>query len=365
MKATCNLIRPDNGVRVMISVSFYRIDRKLQSTFNSRLSKMVAVAAQGPDFTGVDEKLEVALEELATYYQKNQLKPNPSKTQVCAFHLKSNDARRKLEIHWRGERLEHCTTPRYLGVTLDRSLSIRQHCINTKGKVSVPNNILRKLTGIAWGAQPETPRSSALALCVSTAEYAAPAWTASAHAKHVDVAINETARIVAGCLKPTPVNSLYPLIGVGAPLVRRAAATDAERTKQETDARHSLHQHEPAGRRLRSRKNFMARSHTHEGSIESNRVTRWTQQLTTREPPREEMAQGKHLPFAVWKSLNRLRTGVARCKTNLLMWGMSEDDDVMCSCGQLQDMSGTLLGVENNLKKQPPKGFAIKINVIS
>ncbi|KAK9702124.1 hypothetical protein QE152_g30138 [Popillia japonica] len=40
---------------------------------------------------------------------------------------------------------------------------------------------------------------SALALCVSTAEYAVPVWAASAHAKHVDVAINETARIVTGC----------------------------------------------------------------------------------------------------------------------------------------------------------------------
>ncbi|KAK9702128.1 hypothetical protein QE152_g30137 [Popillia japonica] len=115
-------------------------------------------------------------------------------------------------------------------------------------------------------------------------------------------------------------NSLYPLIGVAPPSVRRAAATDAERTKQETDARY-LHQHEPAGRRLRLRKSFMARSHTLEESIENNRVTRWTQQLTTRESPRDEMAPGKHLPFAVWKSLNRVR-----CKTNLLKWGISEDD---------------------------------------
>ncbi|KAK9744190.1 hypothetical protein QE152_g7997 [Popillia japonica] len=64
---------------------------------------------------------------------------------------------------------------------------------------------------------PETLRSSALALCVSSAEYAAPVWAASAHAKHVDVAINETARIVTGCLKPTPVNSLNPVIGAAPP----------------------------------------------------------------------------------------------------------------------------------------------------
>ncbi|KAK9728027.1 hypothetical protein QE152_g18877 [Popillia japonica] len=108
-------------------------------------------------------------------------------------------------------------------------------------KVSTRNNILRKLTGTAWGAQPKTLRNSALALLVSTAEYAASVWAASAHAIHADIAINETARIVTGCLKPTSVNSLYPLIGVALPSVRRAAATDAKRTKQETDARHPLH----------------------------------------------------------------------------------------------------------------------------
>ena len=177
---------------------------------------------------------------------------------------------------------------------------------------------------------------------MSTAEYASPVWAASAHSKHVDVAINETARIVTGCLKPTPVDSLYPLIGVAPPSVRRAVATDAERTKQETDARHPLHQHGPTNRRLRSRKSFMARSHILERS-ENNRITRWTQQLTTREPPREEIAPGKHLPFAVWKSPNRLRTEVARCKANLLRWGMSENDDVLCSCGQPQDMSHLLV----------------------
>lgn len=44
-----------------------------------------------------------------------------------------------------------------------------------------------------------------LALCFSTAEYAE-------YTKHIDVALNETVRIVSGCLKPTPIEEIYPIL---------------------------------------------------------------------------------------------------------------------------------------------------------
>uniref|UniRef100_A0A8D8SZZ6 Uncharacterized protein n=1 Tax=Cacopsylla melanoneura TaxID=428564 RepID=A0A8D8SZZ6_9HEMI len=102
-------------------------------------------------------------------------------------------------------------------------------------KVMARNNILRKLTGTSWGAKPETLRTSATALCLSTAEYAAPVWRQSAHAKEVDVAVNATVRIVSGCLKPSPVDKLYPIVGIAPPKVRREVIAEIERTKQIED----------------------------------------------------------------------------------------------------------------------------------
>ncbi|KAI5731039.1 hypothetical protein M8J77_003674 [Diaphorina citri] len=131
-----------------------------------------------------------------------------------------------------------------------------------RGKLSTRNNILRKLVNQKWGAQPATLRTSALALCVSAAECAAPVWEASTHAKHVNVAINESARIISGCLRPTPISKLYPLIGIAPPDIRREVARDVERKKQIEDPRHSLHDHQPITRRLKSRKSFLARSCT-------------------------------------------------------------------------------------------------------
>lgn len=105
-----------------------------------------AVAAQESSFNETSRKLADALRELARYYDANQLKPNPSNIQVCAFHLRNRDSGVELEVIWRGSRLQHCPTPRYLGVTLDRTLSFKQHCLNTKVKVCSRNNIIRKLT---------------------------------------------------------------------------------------------------------------------------------------------------------------------------------------------------------------------------
>ena len=79
----------------------------------------------------------------------------------------------------------------------------KAHIEKTKKKVGTRNNIIRKLRTSKWGATPTTLRSSALALCYSAAEYACPVWERSTHAKKLDATLNETCRMITGCLKPT------------------------------------------------------------------------------------------------------------------------------------------------------------------
>ena len=103
--------------------------------------------------------------------------------------------------------LTHCNLPVYLGVTLDRTLSYKAHIEKTKKIVGTRNNIIRKLRNSKWGPTPTTLRSSALALCYSAAEYACPVWERSTHAKKLSATLNETCRMITGCLKPTNTNS--------------------------------------------------------------------------------------------------------------------------------------------------------------
>ena len=143
----------------------------------------LGLAAQDREFGIVEERLSNALDKLTPYYEENHLHANASKTQVCAFHLRNQDANRKLNVSWSGTLLGKCNHPVYLGVTLDRCLSFKTHVEKMKAKVCARNNIISKLTGTRWGASPATLRSTALALCYSSAEYAYPAWVRSTHAK--------------------------------------------------------------------------------------------------------------------------------------------------------------------------------------
>ena len=70
-----------------------------------------------------------------------------------------------------GMRATHNQT--YLGVTLYRTLSYREHLTKTADKLKNRNNLLMKLAGSTWGTSANTLRSSALVLCYSAAEYCA------------------------------------------------------------------------------------------------------------------------------------------------------------------------------------------------
>lgn len=239
---------------------------------------------------------------------------------------------------WNGILLEHCFIPKYLGVTLDRYLTFKTHCSNIKLKVSARNNILRKLRGTNWGANPQVLRITALALCYSAAEYASPVWCRSSHAKTVDPALNEACRLVTGCLKPTPVEKVYCLAGIAPPSVRREVAVNQERLKAESVEGHPLFGHQQTQPRLKSRKSFLQTSKPLDVSPEKARLSLWKSQHRGWMEPREHLPAGYNEDWCIWRSLNRLRTGVGRAKSSLKLWGFSSEDS-KCECGEVQTVN--------------------------
>ena len=156
----------------------------------------ICITAQYQSFKQVKETIEEALDNLITYYNVNSLRANHENTQVTAFHLRNKEAKRSLKVVWNKTELENTTHPKYLGVTLDRWLSYKQHIQNTKMKVATRNDILTTLATSKWGANPSTIRTTALSLSYSTAEYADPAWVRSEHAKNLDPELNQSCRSV-------------------------------------------------------------------------------------------------------------------------------------------------------------------------
>ena len=154
------------------------------------------------------------MSRLSAYLQTCRLKFNHTKTVTAAFHLNNREAKRELKVYNNGRLLPFCPIPTYLGVKLDRSLTFRHHLVALRKKLSSCVTLLRRLVGSRWGAGAKTLRIATLSLVYSTAEYCAPVWCHSAHARLIDSVLNDALRIVTGCLRPTPTDHLPVLSGI-------------------------------------------------------------------------------------------------------------------------------------------------------
>ena len=162
---------------------------------------------------------------LSAYLQTWWLKLSQIKTVTAAFHLNNQEAKRELKVYNDGRLLPFYPTPNCLGVKLDRLLTFRHHLEALRKKLSSRVTLLRRLLGLGWGAGAETLRIATLSLVYSTAEYCAPVWCRSAHTCLIDSVLNDTLRIVTGCLPPTPTNHLHVLSGIQPAELRRLGAT--------------------------------------------------------------------------------------------------------------------------------------------
>ena len=70
---------------------------------------------------------------------------NANKTVATSFHVDNKQAAIKLKVTLAGEVLVHDFAPKYLSVTLDRSLTYRKHTENVRDKVKSSCNIFSKL----------------------------------------------------------------------------------------------------------------------------------------------------------------------------------------------------------------------------
>ena len=143
------------------------------------------------------------------YLQTWKPKLSTTKTVSAVFHLNNKEAKRELKVKFNNETLPFCSESKYLGVTLDMSLTYPRHLETLRKKLASRVALLRP-AGSDWGAGATMLRTVILALVHSTAEHCAPVWCRSAYTRLIDPSINDALRIVTGCLHPTPVEPSYP-----------------------------------------------------------------------------------------------------------------------------------------------------------
>ena len=140
--------------------------------------------------------------------------------------LPSQQAKRELKVNYNNETLPFCSEPKYLGITLDRSLTYRRHLESLRKKLTSRVALLRRIAGATM------LRTATSGLVHSTAEYYAPAWCRSAHTCLIGPVIKDVLRTVTGCLRPTPADNLLIIMSIQPAELRR------KRLSAQWDARH-------------------------------------------------------------------------------------------------------------------------------
>ncbi|KAJ8351235.1 hypothetical protein SKAU_G00227110 [Synaphobranchus kaupii] len=248
---------------------------------------------------------------------------------------------KELNILLSGLKLKHAPNPTYLGVTLDRTLSFKEHLKGTAAKVKSRNNLLCKLAGSKWGAAAPTLRTSALALAYSAAEYCAPVWSRSPHTHHVDTQLNTTMRIITGTIRSTPLPWLPVLSNITPPHIRRVALTQRMLQKVRDSPHLPIHADifKPPTARLPSRRPIWKEPPPDDFTTQSA----WEREWEAKDVPNKHLVSdptqqvpGTNLPRRQWSTLNRFRTGHGPCLASLHRWGSSPSP--LCAYGEEQTM---------------------------
>ena len=114
----------------------------------------------------------------------------------------------------------------------------------------------------------------------------------------------EECRSITGSLRPASVENVYILVGIAPPDVRRATTSRQE-----------------------GRSQLYRCQQTIAGSVPQRLI----------DIPSEDLGPASKVPWLYWKCLNKLRTGMGHCMSNMQQWKYS-DTDTMCYCGGADTM---------------------------
>ena len=148
---------------------------------------------------------------VVTWSQEWKLNLNAEKSEVCPFSTWSNDSSWNPTIFIGNQKICINTTPRLLGIILDRSLTFNAHMKKLTTSLASSIRIIRATAHTSWGWRHSTLKIAFHALVRSKLDCAAPAWhpwLSETNLTNLDRLQNRSLRLITGQLVSTPLEAL-------------------------------------------------------------------------------------------------------------------------------------------------------------
>jgi ribonuclease HI len=183
-----------------VNISLYADDIAIWST-SKRIHRATA-------------KVQEATQKVFAFLRELKLIPNETKSVVSLFTADTHEAKIQPTIcPYPGDPtpLPFDPKPKFLGLTLDRSLFFGPHVDAIRGKMVSRLNAIRAIASTRWGAAAHVIRQAYLGYVASVAHYASAIWATGASTSHltrVEAANCSGARAITGCCLGTPLDIL-------------------------------------------------------------------------------------------------------------------------------------------------------------
>ena len=151
-------------------------------------------------------RLNEDLKNLDQYCEKWKLRVNCSKTVYSIFTKSAKASKRKLNLSVGGQKLAKEDNPSYLGMKLDKQLTLGNHVKNLKQKCTKRLLLVKRLASTTWGADKNTLRQLYLGYIRSVMEYCLPLQSICSKNTlgNLDKVQNNAIRHISGGLRSTP-----------------------------------------------------------------------------------------------------------------------------------------------------------------
>ena len=167
----------------------------------------LAIWSSSPDLLKASSVVQSSLAVLETWPNLWRLPLNPKKCESSFFSTDPHQATFQPRLNLLGFPLLFNPTPKFLGVTFDRTLSFGAHVQSLCSKFYPRHKALRSIATASWGPTKESLSLLYKAFVRPVLTYASPGWfpfLCNTATNHLEVLRRAACRVITGCLSSTP-----------------------------------------------------------------------------------------------------------------------------------------------------------------